>query len=354
MASVLIFSLILVVTLAVSGLAKVKDCRSTATAIFNLKIDHWLPVRVRTVAKVLPWAELFLALALFVVPGLVQIFAALCALLLFSIYWVVIARAVMSGNTASCNCFGSGSDAPISRWTLARNTALVLAAIVVLAAALSSGQSPLLLLLGLNLEQWLWLLGAALASATLWFIYRAETVTPLASQSASHTPGVTGSHEAGASRGASPYTNAEVAEEALEEDYVRLPIPFGQLTEYKGARVNLRQLASSQARVLLWVSPTCGPCADVIARIGQWTDKLSGMVGVHPVVYSEELAEKLEIPQNVTIFVDDNSTAQYNFGGGTPMAVALGADGLMAGGPVFGKGAVIDFMNDLLVEFDLA
>ena len=43
-------------------------------------------------------------------------------------YTVVIARALATGRTAGCNCFGSESNAPVSRYTLVRNVALLLAA----------------------------------------------------------------------------------------------------------------------------------------------------------------------------------------------------------------------------------
>lgn len=363
----LIFSLILVVTLTSSGAAKLKDYTSTATAIFNLKIDRWIPIRARTAALILPWAELLLALALLVAPGILQIIAALCALLLFAFYWVIIARAVMSGNDASCNCFGSTSAAPISQWTLARNTALVIAAAVVVAGALAYGRSPASMFFSLTLEQGFWLFGAALAVITVWFIYRSEMISaPATTTALPSTATVNAPTSADASAeneglssltGRTPYTNTKTAEDIVEEDYIRLPIPFGQITEislHGNIPHNLRELASRQARVLIWVSPTCGPCLDVIAKIGQWQEKLGSTIGVHPVISSEASLENLAVPENITVFIDEGGNTQRNFGGGTPTAVALGTDELMAGGPVYGKGAVIDFMNDLLAEFDVA
>ncbi|QRZ61302.1 MauE/DoxX family redox-associated membrane protein [Rothia sp. ZJ932] len=358
MESLLLFSLILVVTLAVSGAAKVKDYTSTATAIFNLKIDKWLPVRVKTAAKILPWAEIALAVVLLFAPGILQVIATFCALLLFAFYWVVIARAVMSGNTASCNCFGTASSAPISRWTLARNTALVLAAVVVVAGAFADGRAPLMMLLDLTLEQWFWLAGAALASATLWFIYRSETIAPVAAPAESvsvASPAAATAHQGRVQEvpaSANPYADSQFAEESVEKDYVRLPIPFGNIAERNGQVHTLRQLAATQARVLIWVSPGCGSCLGIIPEFERWQEKLGSLVGVHPVVRNEEAAQRLEVPESVRILIDNDGNAQANFGDGTPMAIAMGADGLMAGGPVWGKKAVIKFMDDLLAEFD--
>lgn len=366
MSPLLIFSLICSVTLLVSGVAKTRDYVPTATAIFNLKIDKWLPIRVRTAAKILPWAEIALGAALLVLPGIFQVLAAVVTLVLFVFYWVVIARALMSGNDASCNCFGGASTTPISRWTLARNTALVLAAVVTVAGALAFGVSALALLLILDAHDWFWLLGAALAVATLWFIHRADTVSPASAQLSSagdaHNANASAPVVTTTSAASTEHTNdvedsngatGAVLDDAQElDDYVRLPIPFGALKTRSGSVHNLRELASSQARVLLWVSPTCGPCIDVIEQIPTWHEKLP-MLGVHPVVASEEFIDQMNLPAHITVFVDEGYATQASFGNGTPMAIALGVDGLMAGGPVFGSGSVKEFMRDLMFEFDI-
>lgn len=360
----LIVSLICSVTLLVSGVAKARDYVPTATAIFNLKIDKWLPIRVKTAAKILPWAEIALGVSLLILPGIFQVLAAVITLVLFVFYWVVIARALMSGNDASCNCFGGASTAPISRWTLARNTALVLAAVVTVAGALAFDVPALALFFALDARDWFWLLGAALAVATLWFIHRADASPATAAQTSS----AVGSSRVAASATSTPSTanagstadvedsngaTGAVLDDAQElDDYVRLPIPFGALKTRSGSVYNLRELASSQARVLLWVSPTCGPCIDVIEQIPTWHEKLP-MLGVHPVVASEEFSDQMNLPAHITVFVDEGYATQASFGNGTPMAIALGVDGLMAGGPVFGSGSVKEFMRDLMFEFDI-
>lgn len=366
MSPLLIFSLICSVTLLVSGASKARDYVPTATAIFNLKIDKWLPIRVKTAAKILPWAEIALGLALLVLPGVLQVIAAFITLVLFTFYWVVIARALMSGNATSCNCFGGASTAPVSRWTLARNTALVATAVVTVAGALAFGVSALGWFMALDARDWFWLLGAALAVVTLWFINRADAFAPAASLTTAGGSSVraTASTAAPAQQTADLSGNAEdleefsaptgaVLDDAQElDDYVRLPIPFGTLKSPSGSLHNLRDLASSQARVLLWVSPTCGPCIDVIEQIPTWHEKLP-MLGVHPVVARQEDIAQMNLPDHITTYIDEAYGTQSSFGGGTPMAVALGADGLMAGGPVFGTGSVKEFMRDLMFEFEV-
>ena len=51
--------------------------------------------------------------------------------MLMLFYLIIIARALATGRTAGCNCFGSNSAAPVSRYTLIRNIALTVAAATV-------------------------------------------------------------------------------------------------------------------------------------------------------------------------------------------------------------------------------
>ncbi|MDY6051299.1 MAG: MauE/DoxX family redox-associated membrane protein [Rothia sp. (in: high G+C Gram-positive bacteria)] len=335
MTPLVLCTLTIIVTLAVSGYAKAKEPASTVTAIVNLKLDQWLPVKL--VARTLPWAELALAAVLFFAPGLIQVLAAVAAVLLFIGYWVFIARAVVQGNTASCNCFGSASTAPISVYTLVRNTALLLAACGALIGALNTGGSAFTMLLALDAHGWLWVIGAGLASLTLWAIYRSELV---------------------------PVSGTEGAPSALEfpvdeqGEYVRTPIPYAALhypvtnpsqEPGTGQATTLRELAAQQARVLIWVSPGCGHCHEVIAKIDEWQQQLP-MLGVHPVVSTDSNIQHFTFTTDVQCFVDPGFKTQALFGSGTPGSLALGADGLLAGGPVFGGNKVISFIEDIITE----
>lgn len=337
MTPLVLCTLTIIVTLAVSGYAKAKEPSSTVTAIVNLKLDQWLPVK--PIARVLPWAELALAAVLFFAPGIIQVLAALAALLLFIGYWAVIARAVVQGNTASCNCFGSASTAPVSVYTLVRNTALLLAACGTLIGAITTGGSALTMLLALDANGWLWVIGAGLASLTLWAIYRSELVPAEDEEKAA------------------PTLEAPVDEEG---EYIRTPIPYAALNypvadlsqqPGTGTPTTLRDLAAQQARILIWVSPGCGHCHEVIAKIDEWRMQLP-MLGVHPVVSNDTNIRHFTFKTNVQCFVDLGFKTQALFGSGTPSAVALGADGLLAGGPVFGGGKVTSFVEDIIAEIN--
>lgn len=337
MTPLVLCTLTVIVTLAVSGYAKAKEPTSTVTAIVNLKLDQWLPIK--PFARILPWAELALAAVLFFAPGILQVLAAIAALVLFIGYWAVIARAVVQGNTASCNCFGSASTAPVSVYTLVRNTALLLAACGALIGALNTGGSALTMLLALDANGWLWVIGAGIASLTLWAIYRSELV-PVAEEE----------------------TTAPALESPVDEEgeYVRTPVPFAalyyphenrSLPSGSGEQTSLRELALQQARVLLFVSPGCGHCHEVIDKIDEWQQQLP-MLGIHPVVSNDSDIDRFSFTGDIQVFVDPGFKTQSLFGKGTPGAVALGADGLLAGGPVFGGKKVMNFVEDIIAEIN--
>ena len=331
MTPLLLCTSILVVTLTASGIAKAKDPSSTVEGILNLGLDSVAPLKLTP--AVLPWAELELAAGLLLAPGpLFPVFAiASCALMVF--YLVVIARALATGRTEGCNCFGKKSAAPVSRYTLIRNIALTIAGILTVVASFVGGKAVVYELVGLNGSGWLWAVGAALIALTLWAIQRGESLA----EPALDIPEV---------------VLPSAADES--EDYVRVPIPYASIYTTDGRVTTLRDMSRVQARVLFFASPTCGSCTPILKTIPRW-QKLLPQLGLHPVFSSEEKirqAHKLEkLDEGVEALVDPKHAAMHNFGRGTPMAVILGSDGMLAGGPVAGTSDVKQLMDDLLVEF---
>ena len=356
MSALVLCSLTIIVTLLWSGIAKALDRTSTAQAIVNLQLDHFIPIRLATMT--VPWGEIVLGLGLLLVPGMAGSVLAVLAIVLFAFYWGVIMRAIIAGNQATCNCFGSRSTAPVSFFTLFRNTGLLLAAFGAFGSTLMNQRSALGVLLNMNAEGWLWTFGAGIIAFVLWSIYRGETVV---------RDGETAVYRPAPAYVEPEYDNdGELAEgytyadEEYEEDdephddedegaYERLPIPKAFVTTVEGHRYSLRQLSKMKARVLFNLSPTCMPCREVIEELPAWQEKLP-MLELNPVVKSELDAETLQLPDTFEIFIDSDLDVAQNFGVGTPTAVALGADGLLAGGPVAGAGTVKEFMEDIMYE----
>ncbi len=307
--------LALAVVLAVSGLTKIPARQQTEDAIEALRI----PLVPRALgAALLPWAELALAVGLLVLRGPLLVAAAVLALLLAVTYTVVIARALRFPEPVTCSCFGRFGAAKVSRTTLWRNLALtVVAAVAVVAAVL--GQH----VWGLVSENPWWVVMAGLV-ATLFALVAAGSGTPAPA----------------------PYAVAADPEEEL--DYLRLPIPYGQLRTADGKDLTtLRDLASTQARLLLFLSAGCGSCRRTAENLDAWAERLAPAVGVVP-IYSYEPGE---VPFAVPWYLQpEGNVSRVLEAHGTPSAVLLGADGMLAGGPIGGEDSVRRFVDDILEQ----
>ncbi|RLZ03833.1 hypothetical protein CWC38_03740, partial [Kocuria tytonicola] len=147
-----------------------------------------------------------------------------------------------------------------------------------------------------------------------------------------------------------PYPPAETP--AAAEPYrPRLPIPWAVLRDASGATVTLRGLAATHARALVGVSSTCGWCAPVVERIVALSGS-TGPVALHAVVPEPDELERIPGALREAALVDAHRDLVTVFERpGTPWAVVLGADGLLAGGPVSGSGPVIELLDELAERF---
>ncbi len=122
-AVIVIASIVLASVFAVSGTAKARDLAGTTTAAGSLGVPASLS---RIVARLLPFVELTLAVALLVglLVSVVRRVAAIGAVLLLSAFTVAMARTLRRGQAPVCRCFGTLSERPISSETIVRNLAL--------------------------------------------------------------------------------------------------------------------------------------------------------------------------------------------------------------------------------------
>lgn len=141
--------ILLTLTLLVSGLAKLGARQATEDAMTSLR----LPLRPfhRSVASVLPVAEIVLALALWIPSVPLQVMVAVLVALLMIAYLVIIARALFSDEQVECSCFGNLASPTVSRITLGRNVLLVVLAALTLIAAGSGAMTVTLVQAPLSL-----------------------------------------------------------------------------------------------------------------------------------------------------------------------------------------------------------
>ena len=130
-------------------------------------------------------------------------------------------------------------------------------------------------------------------------------------------------------------------------DYVRTRTPSVPVTLADGTEVSLRALSMTQPILLLAVNPGCAPCAEVMARLPEWRALLPQVSVRLLLTLKPEVSAHAEHAEPQSLhdpyhFVRD-SIADW----ATPTAVLLGADGMLAGGPVTGYRAISVFVDDI-------
>ncbi len=316
-------ALIVLVTLAavllVSGAAKLRDKRATRDAFDALRVPAWIPADIA--ARVLPWAEIVLAAALLALPSPWSPVAAVTVLLLMLSYTAVIARALTFEEPVTCSCFGSIGRHDVDRLTLARNILLTLLAGAASWFALDGGSGPAAAA-DLGTEGWSALVAAGAAAVVAVLVVGVRT-------------------SAGAS-----------AAELL--DYERQHIPYGVVTLTDGSTSTLVELARTQARLVIIVKPGCGPCVRIGAKLDEWSARLAPAIGVLAIYPDEESArDTTEHAPELAAWEPDLNVRRV-FDSGTPTAVLLGTDGMLAGGPVLGEDEVEALVAEVLGELATA
>lgn len=305
--------------LASSCVAKLRAREETQDAFVSLRIPAWIPSRPAALA--LPWLELVLALGLVVAPGTLLVAVASAATVLLTAYTLIIARALTFDEPVTCACFGRLGGHRVDRLTLARNVLLTGLGVWSIVIAID-GRSVPSAVDALDSAGWQAFAAAGVVAATVALIAAGDR-------------GTTG-----------PYGEGEL-------DYLRAPIPFARLDFADGRSETLRDLASTGARLLVFLSTGCGSCTRVAERIDEWSTSLAPAVGVLT-VYTSGTEMFLEHDHDLVAFdPDGNVRAVFNIPG-TPAAVLLGADGLLAGGPLGGKGNITRLVEDVLAELGAA
>jgi uncharacterized membrane protein YphA (DoxX/SURF4 family)/thiol-disulfide isomerase/thioredoxin len=311
----LVVALTLAAVLLTSGVAKLRDRVATRDAFDALRVPGLVPRDAAAAA--LPWLEVALGVLLLAAPHPWLVPVAVGVLVLMLAYTAVIARALRFDEPVTCACFGSTGRHDVDRTTLARNVLLTVLSAALLWSALAGGSTP-----GATAEigaaGW-WAVAAAAAAAAVAVLVAAAPSAP----------------------------SGTVPDEELL-DYEREPIPYGVVSTRDGRTATLRELAMTQARLLVVLSPGCGPCVRTAERLDDWAARLSpavGVLAVYPDVSSAAAASQHAAELSVS---EPDLNVRRLFSVGTPAAVLLGADGFLAGGPVFGEDGIAEFVDDVL------
>jgi hypothetical protein len=163
--------------------------------------------------------------------------AAIGALLLFLVYWAIIARAMTFDPRPSCGCFGQIGDQRVTAKTLARNTVLLAGAAAFVWMTWAQGVTAFSFVADATTREWLLLLGAGYAVLVAWFVL--SPPAPVTQRRRDR-----GTH-------ADPEPPADA-----DDEYVRVPIPDAILLDGKRDAATLLQLTQDEAVLLVFI--TCG------------------------------------------------------------------------------------------------
>jgi hypothetical protein len=287
--------LLLIATLVVSAVAKLRDPADTASVFVRLRLPRAL-LRLR-VPRLLPYGELLLAASLLLASGAWYACATTVSLLLFVAYFLVILRAVRLPYPVSCRCFGRLGLGEVTRWTLARNGVLLALALVTWVDSWDG--EGVAERLG-DLGGWAWATaGLLVTAAVVAFVAR------------------------GRDRG--------TAVDGLDPTaYLAAPAPHGMLDGPDGP-VPVRDLTDTAPRLLVFGDPEHD--RDLVERASSWADRLAP-VRVHVVT------EQGSATEDGLVLLDPQGTFRSRLGAASPGAALLGTDRTVAGGPVAGDDAI--------------
>jgi hypothetical protein len=312
--------LVLAAVLITSGLAKLR-APDTLTGWQQLGVPAIL--RREWLRRIHPWGELLLGAALAFLGSWLGLLSAIVAVALMVGYTIVVARVLARSESTSCACFGARKR--VTRVTLIRNVWLTLVAV---ATAAVIWATPLLGgALAAGIPQLAWLIALAIAAATTALVLWPEEAAAVA--------------ETTATTALAPSMGDD------DLDYIRTRTPAVPVTQADGTVVNLRTLAARKPILLLAVSSMCGPCESVVAKREEWRELLPEVdvrlllaepAGQSPWTERDE-------PQSLHDVEDYVAGSIENWG--TPTAVLLGADGMLAAGPITGDLGVMRLVDDI-------
>lgn len=301
--------LLLAAVLSVAGVGTLARPELAAAGAATLGVPRAL--RGLATARAHGTLEVLLAAGL-LLPAPVVRWPALAVVAVLGCYLGLVARAVARGGQGDCHCFGGFGSSRLGGATVARNALLVGVALLVAVDAWRGGSVPAHL-------------GAAGGRAGWWLA--AVAVTALVALL------VRGGGKSGA------------GQHGVERAGAGGPLPDTSV-ELDAVPRSLRELAAERPRLLLFLSPTCGPCLHLSDRLEELRERLPG-TGVH--VVTPLRPERLTSEQaswRPGLMLDPGRATTDALGVGEPPAAVLLAGEQVVAGPVHGPEAVLRLVDD--------
>ena len=324
--------LLLALVFGIAGIAKVLDPAGSRVGLRQFGVPEWL---VRPLALGLPLVEVSIAVSL--VPNASARWAGLGGLGLLCLFVTGIGLNLARGRHPDCHCFGQLHSAPIGWPTLTRNGLLVGA------AGLVAWQGP-----GLDAGSWLgtmtpigWVAVAAdvlVIGVVLlegWFILNLTSQQGRLLLRLEALEGSTGTDRS---------ANGAAVSAAQAVLPIGSPAPDFQLSGVLGETHTLRALlASGRPLMLVFSDPDCGPCNALLPELGRWQREQANELNIALVSRGDidaNLGKAREHGLGQVLLQKNREVATVYHYKGTPSAVLIGADGLIASLVVAGAEAI--------------
>lgn len=323
MSSVTLFArAVLLLVFAVAGVAKLADLDSARDTVEAFGLSHRL---ARRAGSALPLAELAAAAAL--LPQASARWGAAAALLLLLIFSGGVAYALSQGRTPDCNCFGQVSSAQISWRTLARNAVLALIAVLVLWRAPGSSFSA-------------WTNSRTAANVVASVAVLVAVMLAVSTVHLRRRPAARG-----AADGATGFGEALAAGEVA---------PDFELADLEGTPVSRDALlARGLPVVLVFASPTCGPCQALTPELARWhaalNERLTLVMLESGVERVDTLRDQLDSIGHLPVLVEPGREVALAYRTrATPTAIAISPDGRIASPPLPGAEQIENLIRTVL------
>jgi peroxiredoxin/thiol-disulfide isomerase/thioredoxin len=322
--------LALVGVFALAGAAKLRDRDGTR---FTLE-DFGLPDRLAAPgALLLPVAELGVAGLLLFDPTAVA--GAIGALVLLGAFMVGISVNLAQGRRPDCNCFGQLQSKPVGPGTLARNATLAVLGGLVLATGRTDAASTALDDVG-SLDTATALAAGALVLSALTLGLVCWIGLHLLRQQGRALLRLDALDGGGEPTG-------EPRPRGLP---VGAPAPAFDVATTNGDRVALGQLlADGGAVALAFVDPDCRPCRALLPDLAKRNGRVAVVISGADAGAAGALAAEHDL-SSALLDLDGSLAASYDVEG-TPMAVAIGSDGLIRSELATGPDAVRELLDGL-------
>jgi peroxiredoxin len=328
--------LLLALVFAVAGTSKLVDRAGTRTALRDFGVPQLL---LPSVALALPLVELVVAALL--IPAPTAVIGAAAALVLLLTFAAVLAAAVARGRAPACHCFGQLHSSPASWKTVARNLGLAgLAALGLAGASVAPDASAVAWAADAGLLALALVVGACAVAAlvaagafALFTLLRSYGRVLVRLERLEAAMNAAGFEIDTARPGIEPGTEA----------------PWFVAPTTSGSGVSRDDLLAPELPLLLlFTSPHCGPCAELLPDAARWQQELDGRLtvafasaGTPDAVRSEATEFGLE-----PVLVDEDGALARSFGvPGTPAAVLIAPEGRVASRTAVGRDEIVALLE---------